>query len=214
MVQKSLDFSKLTFEDMYNLGTAQLIPGATGAAYKSQAISYPDFNAGVMYSGKVAAHATAYIGYSYYHLTQPVESFLGDNKPIHTRQTGYLGGAFDMTSNTVLYTSALYQTQASATEVLLGASVGFVLNPGHDEEYQKNTIFYLGAWYRYLDAISPYIGIEWSKMRLGFSYDVNVSSFMPATSGVGAYEVSLIFFGRINKHERNPSYTWGCPKLF
>ena len=210
-VSKSLDFSKLTFEDMYVNGaptnlTSQVFPKTT--------LSYPDFNGGIMYSGKIADHATGYVGYSYYHLTNPTESFLDDNVTIHSRQTGYLGGSFDMNENTVLYASALYQSQASASEIVVGAAVGFVLNPGHDEEFQKNTIFYLGGWYRYGDAVCPYVGLEWSKMRFGVSYDVNVSSFTPATGGAGAYEISLIYFGRINRHEKNPQYNWSCPKVF
>jgi type IX secretion system PorP/SprF family membrane protein len=215
LVQKNLDFAKLTFEDQYNsfLGTI----GTTGTSEKfnNADLSYPDFNVGAMYSGKVADHVTGYAGYSYYHLTQPVETFLGNtNHQIHGRHTAYLGGSFDLNPNTVLYASALYQSQASATEVMVGTAVGFVLNPGHDEEYQKSTIFYLGGWYRYGDAICPYISIEWTKMRIGLSYDVNVSTFTPATSGLGAYELSFIFLGRINKHERNPTYTWACPKIF
>jgi len=210
-VSKSLDFSKLTFEDMYVNGaptnlTSQVFPKTT--------LSYPDFNGGIMYSGKIADHATGYVGYSYYHLTNPTESFLQDNVTIHSRQTGYLGGSFDMNENTVLYASALYQSQASASEIVVGAAVGFVLNPGHDEEFQKNTVFYLGGWYRYGDAVCPYVGLEWSKMRFGVSYDVNVSSFTPATGGAGAYEISLIYFGRINRHEKNPQYNWSCPKVF
>ncbi len=214
LVQKSLDFAKLTFEDMNQPGLGLI--GPTNEVFHSNQITYPDYNAGLMYSGKVADHVTAYLGYSYYHLTQPVETFMNSPKDptIHARQTGYMGASFEMNPNTVLYTSALFQSQASATEVLVGAAVGFILNPGHDAEYQKNTIFYLGGWYRYGDAVAPYVGIEWSKMRIGFSYDVNVSSFTPATSGVGAYEISLIYFGRINKHERNPQYSWSCPKLW
>ena len=214
LVQKSLDFAKLTFEDMNQPGLGLI--GPTAEVFHSNQITYPDYNGGLMYSGKVADHVTAYLGYSYYHITQPVETFMNSpkNPTIHARQTGYMGASFEMNPNTVLYTSALFQSQASATEVLVGAAVGFILNPGHDAEYQKNTIFYLGGWYRYGDAVAPYVGIEWSKMRIGFSYDVNVSSFTPATSGVGAYEISLIYFGRINKHERNPQYSWSCPKLW
>jgi type IX secretion system PorP/SprF family membrane protein len=211
-VQKSLDFAKLTFEDMNVPG--QGLIGPTNEKFPKTTLGYADFNGGLMYSGKIADHATAYLGYSYYHFTNPVESFLTDNFPIHSRHTGYLGGSFDMNENTVLYANALYQSQASATEIVLGAAVGFVLNPGHDQEFQKNTIFYLGGWYRYGDAIAPYVGIEWSKVRFGISYDVNVSSFTPATSGAGAYEISLIYFGRINKHEKSPQYNWSCPKVF
>jgi type IX secretion system PorP/SprF family membrane protein len=212
-VQKTLDFSKLTFEDMFNTGTATLAyPNSQNFPHAT--ISYPDFNAGIMYSGKIAEHATAYIGYSYYHLTTPSESFIDNNATIHARNSAYLGGSFDINENTVLYVSGLYQSQASATEVMVGSAVGFILNPGHDEDYQKNTIFYLGGWYRYGDAIAPYVGIEWAKMRIGVSYDVNVSGFSPATSGVGAYEISLLYFGRINKREKAPTYNWSCPKVF
>ena len=210
-VMKSLDFAKLTFEDMFVNGAPTQM---TKENFPKTTISYADINAGLMYSGKLADHATGYFGYSYYHLTNPVESFLGDDHPIHSRHTGYLGGSFDMNENTVLYASGLFQSQASATEVVLGAAVGFVLNPGHDQEYVKNTVFYLGGWYRYGDAVAPYIGIEWSKMRFGVSYDVNVSSFTPATGGAGAYEISLQYFGRINRREKNPQYNWSCPKVF
>lgn len=214
LVQKNINFQKLTFEDMYNSGTGTIV-NQTGEKFNNADLTYPDYNLGVMYSGQVADHATFYLGYSAYHLTRPVETFLGsDTVTIHTRHSAYIGGSFDMNPNTVLYASALYQAQASAQEIILGAAVGFVLNPGHDEEYQKNTIFYLGGWYRYQDAVAPYIAIEWAKMRLGISYDVNISSFTPATRSVGAYEISLLFFGRINKRESNPNYNWSCPKLY
>lgn len=218
LVQKSIDFNKLKFEDQFD-------PASGGTPYVTQEnlanadLTYPDFNTGIMYSGRVSQYATAYAGFSYYHITQPVETFLnqsggtGDQHKIHSRFTGYLGGSFNLNENVVLYASGLYQQQAKASEVILGAAVGFVLNPGHDAEYAKNTILYLGGWYRYGDAVSPYIGFEWSKMQLGISYDVNVSSFTPATNGNGAYEISLIFNGCINKRERGPQYNFACPKF-
>jgi type IX secretion system PorP/SprF family membrane protein len=213
-VQKTIDFAKLTFEDQFDPATGGT-PYQTNENFNHATIAYPDFNVGGMYSGKIRDHGTCYIGLSYYHLTQPVETFLNDPvHAIHARYTGYLGGSFDLNENTVLYASALYQSQASATEAVVGAAVGFILNPGHDLDYQKNTIFYLGAWYRNDDAICPYISIEWSHMRLGLSYDFNVSNFMPATTGLGGYELSLLYFGKINKHDRNPQYSWSCPKLY
>ena len=213
-VQKAIDFTKLTFEDQYNLNTAILVNSTSSQPHNTSSLSYPDFNGGVMYSGKVTDHTTAYIGYSYYHLTQPVETFVGGVDKIHKRQTLYLGGAYELNDRTVLYASGLYQTQASASEVLLGAAAGFVMNPGHDPEYQKNTIFYVGGWYRYLDAVCPYVGLEWSHMRWGLSYDVNISNFSPATGHNGGYELTVLFFGKVNKHERNPQYDWSCPKVF
>jgi type IX secretion system PorP/SprF family membrane protein len=212
LVQKSLDFTKLKFEDQFN-------PGSGVAEYKTSEnignsdLTYPDFNLGLMYSGRINQHGTAYVGFSYYHLTQPVETFLNGSNKIHSRYTGYLGGSFDLNENIVLYASGLLQSQASSTETLLGAAVGFVLNPGHDVEFQKNTILYLGGWYRFSDALCPYIGFEWSKMKLGISYDVNMSGFAPATKNNGGYEISLIFNGCINKREKTPNYNFACPKF-
>ncbi len=214
LVQKHIDFQKLTFEDQFDNSTGGT-PYPTNEHFTNADLTYPDFNVGVMYSGKVSDHALLYVGYSYYHMTQPIETFLNDNShQIHTRSTGYVGGSFDMNEYTVLYASVLYQSQASASEILLGTAIGFILNPGHDEDFQKNTVLYLGGWYRYEDALAPYVAIEWSHMRIGLSYDVNVSSFMPATHGNGAMEISLLYFGRINKHDKNPVYNWNCPKLY
>ncbi len=213
LVQKHLDFAALHFEDEFDGATGKTTY-PTKEIFNNADLSYPDFNVGIMYTGQLSEHATAYAGLSYYHLTQPVESFLNDNHQIHARTTGYLGGSFDLNENTVLYASGLYQTQAAATEFVVGAAVGFIMNPGHDMDYQKNTVLYLGSWYRNNDALAPYVAIEWSKMRIGLSYDVNVSTFTPATRGLGAYEISLLYFGRINKHERMPNYNWSCPKLY
>ncbi|HRO43532.1 MAG TPA: PorP/SprF family type IX secretion system membrane protein [Flavipsychrobacter sp.] len=218
LVQKSIDFNKLSFEDQYNPGSG-LPEYQTTERISNTDLTYPDFNAGLMYSGRINEHATAYAGFSYYHITQPVETFFKANSDstkehrIHARYAASIGGSFDLNENVRLYASGLYQSQAAASEVVIGAAVGFVLNPGYDKEFQKSTIFYLGGWYRYGDAISPYVGLEWSKMQLGISYDINVSSFTPATNGNGAYELSLIFNGCINKRERGPQYNFACPKF-
>ncbi len=211
LVQKSLDFDKLRFEDQFDPSTGQT-PYPTSENFENKDLTYPDFNLGLMYSGRVSDYATAYIGASVYHLTRPVESFMNSDHPINQRFNAYLGGSFDLNENMVLYASALYQNQASATEVMLGAAAGFILNPGH-EEARENTVFYLGGWYRYGDGICPYIGLEWTKMALGISYDVNTSSFTPATGGAGAYELSLTFNGKIVRHAGDPNYNFSCPKF-
>lgn len=212
LVQKSLDFTQLKFEDQFNpaSGVAEY---QTSEAIGNADLNYPDFNAGLMYSGRVSEHATAYIGFSYYHLTNPTETFLNDNHTISSRYTGYLGGSFDLNEKLVLYASGLYQSQASASEIMAGAAVGFVLNPGYDKEYSKSTIFYLGGWYRYNDALAPYVGFEFSKFKLGITYDVNVSSFAPATGGNGGYEISLIYNGCFNQRAAQPTYNFACPKF-
>lgn len=211
-VQKSIQFDKLIFGDQYN-------PQAPGEIYRTQEnfgnqdLSYPDFNIGLMYSGRVSEKATLYGGFAYYHLTRPEERFLntGNALKINSRYSAHLGSSFEMNENTVMYLSAMYQKQGPASELLLGGAVGFIMNPGHDE-YTHNTIFYLGGWYRYGDAIAPYIGFEWSRMKIGISYDVTMSNAQNMTNGQGAYEFSVIYNGVINRVVKKV-YNFACPKF-
>lgn len=209
LVQKSVNPSLLTFEDMYDPLTGTT-PFTTQEVVNTMD-PYPDFNAGIMYTGKVSDHASIYGGLSYYHITQPVESFLGGDYKLKSRLTATLGGSFEMNENMVLYGSGAYQQQGKAYEILVGGAAGFVLNPYHEDD-MNNTIFYLGAWYRYNDAVSPYIGFEWTKAKLGISYDVNLSSLSEATQGQGALEVSLIYNGCFISNDRT-TYNFACPKF-
>jgi len=214
LVQKSIQFDKLIFGDQFDPNAPEgYLEGISKESFGNADLTYPDFNAGIMYSGRVAEKATLYGGFAYYHFTRPEEKFLqsGTATKINSRFSAHLGGSFEMNENTVMYLSGMYQKQGPASEFLLGGAVGFVMNPGHDE-YTRNTIFYLGGWYRYGDALAPYIGFEWSRMKIGFSYDVTLSSAQNMTGGQGAYEVSVIYNGIIKKVVRK-KYNFSCPKF-
>jgi type IX secretion system PorP/SprF family membrane protein len=212
LVQKSIDFSALNFEDEYDPITGTPIK-ATKENLNNRDLSYADFNAGAMWTGYANTRSTYFLGASYYHMARPEESFLlvNDQPKINSRISLSAGGNIQMNDNFMLMTSAMLQKQGPASEFLLGAASGFILNPTHDE-FTNNTVLYLGAWYRLQDAIAPYFGMEWGKNRFGLSYDVNVSSFQPATKGQGALELSYVFNGCINKTETR-KYNFACPRF-
>jgi type IX secretion system PorP/SprF family membrane protein len=212
LVQKGLKQDNLKFEDQYDPRN-QTFSIPTNDVLSNKDLTYPDFAAGIIYSGQVSEHATIFGGASMYHLTRPVETFLGGKHKLYRRFAAYGGTQLDMNDRTVFYGSALFQVQGPNTSIMAGGAVGFILNPGYDKEYTKASIFYLGSWYRYGDAIVPYVGFEWSKAQLGFSYDANLSGFSPATNGNGAMEISLIFNGAINRVDPVQRFVTGCPKF-
>ncbi len=213
LVQKSVDFSKIVFEnDIDVIRGVEYVGGGGGETNLGGGdLTYPDFNTGLMYSGRVSEHATLFAGGAYYHLSQPTETFLNSSNKINARYNFYVGGSIDLNDYMVMYASGLYQKQGKAQETMIGGAAGFILNPLHDE-YTQNTVLYLGGWYRVGDAVNPYIGFEWEKMTFGISYDVNLSNFAPATKNQGALEVSLIYNGGINRYDR-PKYNFTCPKF-
>lgn len=216
LVSKSIRFDNLIFGNEIDFGRPEVyLKGTSGEGLANADLTYPDFNAGILYSGQVTENTMLYGGVSYYHLTRPEEKFtsMANNvsTKINSRYTAYVGGAMNLNSHTVAYLSTMYQQQGKAWEYLIGGAVGFILNPYNDED-TKNTTFYLGAWYRYNDAIAPYVGFEWSKWQLGFTYDVNVSKFQQATGGQGAVELSATYNGVIDKIVRK-RYNFACPKF-
>lgn len=219
LVQKTIQANKLVFGDQYDPNAPQGYLRELShdhGVFNNADLTYPDFNAGLMYSGRISEKATVYAGFSYYHLTRPVETFSSnsgntEDLRIHSRYSAHMGGSFEVNDNVVVYLSGMYHRQGTAQETLLGGAVGFILNPYHDE-YTENTIFYLGSWYRFSDAIAPYVGFEWSKMKLGISYDVTMSPLRQANNGQGAWEISLIYNGIIERNIKR-SYNFACPKF-
>ncbi|MBL7750106.1 MAG: type IX secretion system membrane protein PorP/SprF, partial [Chitinophagaceae bacterium] len=67
----------------------------------------------------------------------------------------------------------------------------YALNLNGMEDNPTNV--YLGSWFRFGDAIIPYVGLEFNDFHLGFTYDVNTSGLKPASNVRGGAEISLIY---------------------
>lgn len=201
--QKRLDNSKLYFED-------QLTPfGFTGVTQeifnnKNININYLDVNAGLLFSASTDATNNFYIGASMYHINRPHQSFLGADWNIATRSTISAGGYFPVSDILTLHTSGIFQYQSQATETVIGGALATPIDP--KSENPSNV--YAGIWYRFKDAIIPYVGLEFSGMRIGASYDVNVSGLKAASQSRGGMEISLIYINRPAGFKGIP-----CPKF-
>jgi type IX secretion system PorP/SprF family membrane protein len=202
--QKRLNTSKLYFED-------QLTPyGFTGVSQdqfsaKYVNINYLDVNAGILFTTSTNDDNNFYVGASMYHINRPKESFKeGGSWNIAARTTVSAGGYFPVQDNLTLHLSGIYQYQNGASETNIGGALAAVIDPA--SESPSNV--YLGSWYRFNDAIIPYVGLEFSGFRLGATYDINVSSLKTASQSRGGMEISLIYIKRPAGSKGVP-----CPKF-
>ncbi len=202
---KRLNTANLKFQD-------QLTPfGFTGVTSEiftnSQVnISYFDLNAGFIYNGSTNGYNNFYIGASMYHINRPKESFQGGNYVLNARTTLQAGGKIPVGTYNYLHIAANHSMQAKAHNTMLGGA--YSLNVNNDEENPTNV--YLGAWYRFNDAVIPYMGLEFGEWHLGASYDVNTSSLKPASNSRGGVEISLIY---IKKYTDPNMKKLNCPKF-
>ena len=202
-----LDITKLTFEDElqqngFAQGTSGEYLGANPLTGKNR--NYFDMNAGLLYSGSSNGENNYYLGVSLYHINKPKVSFKDKNWYLSGRLTFHAGGSFPISDVVGINVSLIQQMQNKASETVLGGALS--LNANGDDE--KPTNIYIGSWVRLNDAVIPYVGLEIGGMRIGASYDINVSDLKAATGNRGGSEFSIIYIKRPQETKGIP-----CPRF-
>ncbi len=190
---KILDPTKVKFPDQLR---ADGFTGLTEEIFTQQQLnlSYFDMNAGLLYTGSTDGKNNYYVGTSMYHLTRPKESFTGGIYVLDPRLTLQAGGMLPLSELNALHFSAIHSRQANAVNTVVGGA--YMLNVNGD--LQTPTNLYLGSWFRFGDAVIPYIGLEFGAFHIGATYDVNVSSLKPGSNMRGGAEFSLIYIKKPN----------------
>lgn len=198
----TLDEGKLTFEDMLRQN------GFTGARTdfltNGNNQNYFDINAGLLFSGSSNGNNNYYAGVSVYHVNRPKVGFKDQNYYLANRITFHGGGSIPVADALTLNASIIHQRQSNASETTLGGALAYNLNA---DEGNPSSI-YVGSWLRVNDALIPYVGLEVGGLRIGASYDVNISSLKTATASRGGSEFSLIYIKRKAESVGIP-----CPKF-
>ena len=197
-----LDFSKLTFEDQL---TQNGFTGVTAENLNNgNSRNYMDINAGILYSGSSTGTNNYYLGASIYHINHPNLSFIDKVWNLSSRVTIHGGYSFPVSNVFSVNASIIQQIQNNASEILAGAALSANLNG--DTDHPSN--LYFGSWIRMNDALIPYVGIEVKGLRIGASYDINISSLKAATASRGGAEFSLIYIKKSSQLKGIP-----CPKF-
>jgi len=177
-VQKTLDWSKLTFGDM--------IDPRYGFVYTSLEQqpnlrkSFVDFSAGILGYGE-----SFYFGAAVHHLTQPEQSFFGNNSRLPMKITGHAGAVIKLTRSrfstpSTLSPNILYQRQQAFQQLNVG--MYFTRGP-----------IVGGLWYRNRDSFIVLVGFQQNVFRFGYSYDVTISKLTNATAGSHEFSLALVF---------------------
>lgn len=195
MIGQSIDRQQLIFDNQYNgievdpnLLSGEDIKGATGLK--------PDVNVGLLYQTAPSDFFNLYIGAAYSHILQPKLALLTNaSYQLEPKITGHAGAQIDLTRVVRLLPSAAYWWQGSAKELNVGSYVMFVMDDWNDAE----TALSLGFWARVAnvtpDALIFSARLDFQRVTMGLSYDLNLSGLKLVTQSRGAYEVSLSYVG-------------------
>jgi type IX secretion system PorP/SprF family membrane protein len=205
VIQKSINYDNLYFENQYATtggGTFdQSIPN--GEDYANTNFWIPDVNAGfVYYYGKDQIRINPFIGASVFHLTQPNETFYGDENKLPLRYIAHGGAKINLSEKIQLMPKLLFMQQKNAQEINYGLMAHYHLKG-------SGAIILFGPTYRSADAFIIEAGVKIGSYEAKFGYDYNTSELNNFSDGKGGFEISLTYIPKIFK----PNPIKNCPRI-
>ncbi len=176
----------------------------TGENIASTSSAFVDFAAGVAWQQWESKDIQWTAGASVYHLNQPsVTLFTTDDDRLLRRFNVH--AATRITTKRWVYLPKFYGSQQGGSrEVVLGGLLH--RRVGVDSRYttdKTSSSFYIGAFYRWNDAVVPMMQIEYKRMlTIGVSYDVTVSGLRNANRYRGGMELTLQYIGAFSDKRR------------
>jgi type IX secretion system PorP/SprF family membrane protein len=202
------------FGDQFS-GFNQTTPlNSSAEIYKNGTYKF-DFNAGLYWKSNFNDKVKLGVGFAAYHLITPSQSLVTSQITGDLSTTAVLPRRFDadlslegiINKHWSITPEILFMNQQPFNEILPGILATYYFNTG----FRNNNSFSLGIRYREggtstPDAIIPMANVEFRNVRLGFSYDANVSSLSTSTTNRGAFELSLSYIGEsIRSYKANKS---------
>lgn len=185
ITNRSVNINNLKFGDQWENGSYDFT-GGTAESLRSSSIFYPDFNFGLMLHQLVNDNWMYEIGGSLSHINRPNDTFYDETDSTNRLNVKYIAhGSIQhiITDQILIKPEVYYISHEGAEEIMIGANVVFNV-------VELN--LHGGLWYRVGRDIIPMVGLEYNKLTILFSYDINVSSQRVATNYKGGFEFSLV----------------------
>lgn len=207
-VNRKVDFGSLYFDAQWDETVFDpSLP--TNENYIGNTTNYLTLNAGISGNYELSEYSSIYFGGAIYHANGPEETFYSNiNVPVRNKvglKPVFNIGASIYTGVLTIEPAAYFSTQKKARELIVGSNVAFQISG----DQQEGARFYLGAWFRPMDAIIPLIGFDYNRFRLLASYDINISELNSASNSQGGLELSLVHVGGI----RPRASKLNCPRF-
>jgi type IX secretion system PorP/SprF family membrane protein len=189
VVQRSIDYNSLTFDNQFN-GDVFDPSISPGEDFQVSRFYYFNFSAGAAWRFRVNHENSIGAGFSVQHINKPRQSFF-ENKSVRLPMRFQLdvNGEIKLSDHIRLIPDVIWMRQNTFSELTGGGQIKFSLS----EKPGKQYALYLGVEGRLKDALIPMAGLDYNALHIGVSYDVNTSGLKRASNGKGGLELALIY---------------------
>ncbi len=167
----------------------------SGETVAKQTLNKFDLASGIYYYGEVTRTFSFNMGATIHHLTRPNVSFTGVEEKLYHKYTATAGAEIEITPelfsilpNLMLFKQGPNQMITVGIDTRIYFAERSVYTGYFDDSYLS-----FGLYSRFRDALYVTSFINLSDFSLGLSYDVNISKLFPATKGLGAFELCLVY---------------------
>lgn len=193
ILNRSVDQTKFKWGEQWNPITGYNANNPVSESFAATSATTLDIGAGALYYDTYTdKKANAFAGFSVYHLNKPKDPIISDgNTELNTIPMRYVlhgGISFSIMDKARIIPHALYMHQGSASEKMIGTYLQYNINPELD--------IMVGGYYRFKDAVAPYVGFDWKNFLVGVSYDANASKLGAMARNVNSFEISFSYIKR------------------
>ena len=211
--QHAFDPSAVWLSSQFDSLTVSVDPDGAGlhGGYLGETRGYLDVAGGINLA-VVRRSYSVYAGISAHHLNSPNVSFVyNSEEQLAARYSAMLGGEYLIDEDLRVMPSALYNLQGSSSQVTAGSALYYKPDHRGDAGFRAGLYGRLSNAYEggmYLESIVVAGQLEFKRIAVGVSYDINTSQLGRTTDGRGAYELSFSWT-RAGQNR----YKVTCPKL-
>lgn len=211
LVQKSIDYSKITTDVQY--GGSGYDPSLPNGEYFPNAnLNYFDGSFGMSFNTTFGTdnRNTMFLGAAYHHFNRPNNSFYRNAEiELNPKYVFSVGVKLNIDEYTYFTLQADQSLQGPFKETIGGALYSWKL--GGDPEAPQY-VLHTGAFLRWKDALIPVIKVDMNALSVAISYDVNVSQLKTASQSRGGFELSVAYLGFLDRSSSSKNAIL-CPKF-
>ncbi len=210
LVQQRFDVSKLSFDDQFVNGSfSEANP--TRQFFSNSNVTYFDASVGLAFSSTIGESVKYYIGGSWFHFNAPRVAFdITKDIRLNSKFTVNAGlstptGEYDKITFYVDYFKQGGNNQTQG---------GLIYN--HDlvrQDEDESMSISVGSFIRWNDAVIPVVKLDYYKLGIGVTYDVNISKLALASKARGGFEITLSYRNFLNMRNSSLEKT-RCPVNF
>jgi type IX secretion system PorP/SprF family membrane protein len=191
--QRSMDFDGLAWDSQFN-GVSYDPTLDNRERFITNTRSFVDLGAGVHWKHRKKRRFD--LGYALYHANQQITMVARGDDRMKVRQV-YKAAWIKRYEHIDMKYDALVQRQGGSNEVMIGITAEYRI--GDESKYtnvKTASLARAGMYYRWKDAVSPYIGFEYKRFAaISLGYDIRLAK-MPYIDGrAGGPEISLTYMG-------------------